>query len=490
MTIAENVDLARAVASEQNRIFAELSDSVSFGAKLSNMVAERRHLAVAAQISALDDGDADFFAVHRKALSDQHRIEMDSLRTREEEISVLQGSINALRIDALSTREEEISVLQDSINALRIDDLSTNEEEIDILQDKINAHRHDALSDLSDELQEEEEALGIELTVIRQQRLSDQAEFENDVRALNKREVASVEDKARKIKAFEEEIADVYAAIAAASAGRTNDPMDDIDAARQAALTAEERRFERGRLEMIAFNANAALMEEALEVHRERMASINADFDEDEDQVRTDRNNAWQDASLDALGAIADYTNAAMETWKSTRMAQLREMGLSQEEANKVIEKEGAKRFKMVKALALAEAIANGISAVVGAYKSGASVGGPILGAIMAATAALAVGTQIQQIRRLTLTNPTYSNTTGGGGVSAAGFTVLNDAITADRVGDFEASSAAGTSQGSNADFVRAVERFEAAASNLRIGDDAAEEAYERGRERAEAFNN
>jgi hypothetical protein len=57
------------------------------------------------------------------------------------------------------------------------------------------------------------------------------------------------------------------------------------------------------------------------------------------------------------------------------------------------------KMFEVGKAAAIAGALVDGYAAVVGAYKAGAKIGGPVLGAAYAATAAAAVATQINAIR-------------------------------------------------------------------------------------------
>lgn len=71
------------------------------------------------------------------------------------------------------------------------------------------------------------------------------------------------------------------------------------------------------------------------------------------------------------------------------------------------------KQFEIGKIAAIASALLKGREAVIGAYSAGSKVGGPILGGIFAASAAVAVGTQINAIK-----NTQFG---GGGTVSAPG---------------------------------------------------------------------
>ena len=60
---------------------------------------------------------------------------------------------------------------------------------------------------------------------------------------------------------------------------------------------------------------------------------------------------------------------------------------------------ESKKMFEIGKAAATAGAIVDGIAAVQGAYKQGAKIGGPALGAAFAASAAVATLANIKQIQ-------------------------------------------------------------------------------------------
>ena len=72
--------------------------------------------------------------------------------------------------------------------------------------------------------------------------------------------------------------------------------------------------------------------------------------------------------------------------------------------------------FKIMKAFAIAQAVVDGKAAAVGAYKIGASIGGPPLGAAFAAAAVAATGAQIAKINATQMA-------AGGGSAAGAGAT-------------------------------------------------------------------
>ena len=77
---------------------------------------------------------------------------------------------------------------------------------------------------------------------------------------------------------------------------------------------------------------------------------------------------------------------------------------------------ESRKMFEIGKAAALAQAVVDGYAAITGAYKVGASIGGPVLGAAYGAAAGLATFQQIQKIR-----SASFSGGGGGGGSGGGG---------------------------------------------------------------------
>ena len=64
----------------------------------------------------------------------------------------------------------------------------------------------------------------------------------------------------------------------------------------------------------------------------------------------------------------------------------------------------------------MAQAVVDGYAAITGAYKVGASIGGPVLGAAYGAAAGLATLQQIQKIR-----SASFSGGGGGGGSGGGG---------------------------------------------------------------------
>lgn len=79
------------------------------------------------------------------------------------------------------------------------------------------------------------------------------------------------------------------------------------------------------------------------------------------------------------------------------------------------------KMFEIGKAFALAQSIVDGYAAIVGAYKVGASQGGPALGAAYAAAAAAATGARIAAIRSQSFNGGRQGNAGGSGTGSATG---------------------------------------------------------------------
>lgn len=79
-----------------------------------------------------------------------------------------------------------------------------------------------------------------------------------------------------------------------------------------------------------------------------------------------------------------------------------------------LLQADGEKNFKIVKALSIASAVLKGYEAIVSAYAAGAKIGGPPLGAAYAAIAAATTAAQIAKIASTTATG-------GGGGGGSAG---------------------------------------------------------------------
>lgn len=77
---------------------------------------------------------------------------------------------------------------------------------------------------------------------------------------------------------------------------------------------------------------------------------------------------------------------------------------------------ESRKMFEIGKAASLAQAVVDGYAAITGAYKVGASIGGPALGAAFGAAAGAATFQQVQAIR-----NASFGSGGGSGGAGGAG---------------------------------------------------------------------
>lgn len=101
-----------------------------------------------------------------------------------------------------------------------------------------------------------------------------------------------------------------------------------------------------------------------------------------------------------------------------------------------LMQTENKKLFEIGKVAAIAQATVNGIEATISSYKAGAQIGGPVLGAAFAATAAVATGVQIAK-----LSSTSYGS--GGGGAAPGTPGSVAPSITQDAT-----SGAGGTSNG------------------------------------------
>lgn len=89
-----------------------------------------------------------------------------------------------------------------------------------------------------------------------------------------------------------------------------------------------------------------------------------------------------------------------------------------------IMETEGEKQFGITKAIAMASALVHGFEASVAAYKAGAAVGGPILGATFAAIAAASTAAIIAKLAGVTSNSkgtPSVGGGSGGGGGAVGG---------------------------------------------------------------------
>lgn len=129
--------------------------------------------------------------------------------------------------------------------------------------------------------------------------------------------------------------------------------------------------------------------------------------------------NAFKDATsgmANILGTIGDSWSSLIELEKNEIAQQLENGEISEKEAKRR-EKENERAFENLKAIQIAQAIINTLSAAVGAYQSMASIPyvGPVLGAAAAAAALAAGYAQVRQIQATTYESGSSSDGSGGG---------------------------------------------------------------------------
>src|SRR5690606_33488881 len=141
-------------------------------------------------------------------------------------------------------------------------------------------------------------------------------------------------------------------------------------------------------------------IEAAERAHKARMEDIEREHAHRVSEIRRQVREEYVNASLALLDQIGSATQHLYDAWYDQRSAQLEREGVSEEKRNEILEREGRKRFEFLKKVLLAQAVANGIASVVSSYREGAAIGGPVLGGIYAAAAALATGIEIDRLRR------------------------------------------------------------------------------------------
>ena len=132
----------------------------------------------------------------------------------------------------------------------------------------------------------------------------------------------------------------------------------------------------------------------------------------------------WADLSAgqkqreeDKLTSIEDKASDARKKLAATEAAfKKKALGDALSAMSTLMNSESRKMFEIGKAAALAQAVVDGYAAITGAYKVGASIGGPALGAAYGAAAGLATFQQIQKIR-----SASFSGGGGGGGSGGGG---------------------------------------------------------------------
>ena len=173
---------------------------------------------------------------------------------------------------------------------------------------------------------------------------------------------------------------------------------------------------------------NSQYAQESQLLEQERIAAL-------ENKVMTAEQKAELDAQYNALALQAkeqhenELTNVerdASDARKKIAEAESKQkMAIASSifgNLSQLMNTESRKMFEVGKAAALAGAIVDGIAAVQGAYKAGAKIGGPPLGAAYAATSAIATLANIQQIK-----STKFGSANAAGGQSYSGGVVANN---------------------------------------------------------------
>lgn len=178
---------------------------------------------------------------------------------------------------------------------------------------------------------------------------------------------------------------------------------DRLEAIRQNLMTEQQIKAE-------AFNADL----EAIKQKRE------ADLTNKEyyDQLEKDLQQKHYD---ELVGIAKDAADKEAEIERRKGQEKMRAMSTALGNLSSLMNSESKTMFKIGKAAALAGAVIDGIAAVQGAYKTGAKIGGPPLGAAFAAAAGAATLANIQQIK-----STQYGG--AGTGQSYSGGQVVNNA--------------------------------------------------------------
>lgn len=203
-----------------------------------------------------------------------------------------------------------------------------------------------------------------------------------------------------------------------------------------------------------------------------------------------------QQGAQELLSNASSAATGYFETWKSARSQELKDEGKSAEERQKILEKEGKRRFQIMKAMKIAEATAAGITATVNAYNAGAQIGGPIVGAAFAATAAAAVAMKIRKLTQLSIGDRVGVGGGGAGGGSQPGgkFTQLNQSIDARRASEFGTEGSRSRNRESRRDNEKMAKMIgkevaERVPDKVGMSNRVAEESYSVGKSKSEKYN-
>lgn len=176
-------------------------------------------------------------------------------------------------------------------------------------------------------------------------------------------------------------------------------------------------------------------------------------------------------SSVEMVASISSAAQSLYSTWESVRSRELDNLQYTEEQKREILEREGAKRFERMKAIQVAEAIANTIGSGVAAYRAGMEGGwGPLAIVQASAMMASALATGYAQVRKIQSLQ--IGRGVGGSAASAPSgrFTQLNADITARRVHDFETRQNSESRRNPpNNEFTRAVEKFEQATQQMNV---------------------
>ena len=155
-------------------------------------------------------------------------------------------------------------------------------------------------------------------------------------------------------------------------------------------------------------------------------------------QKKTQREKAQiiSQSASQVTGAAAGIAEGIFSTWREQRSRDLENQGKTAEERRKIMKKEGKRRFQVMKAVKIANAVTSGITATIASYEKGAEIGGPPLGAAFAATTAATMAMKINQLRKISIGDKFPG--ASGGGDSGGQFTqraAASAATSAQRVG-------------------------------------------------------
>lgn len=175
-------------------------------------------------------------------------------------------------------------------------------------------------------------------------------------------------------------------------------------------LTEEEREKQKEALQASLEETMTYLQteEEMLgEAWQKRAESLQASFEQgliSQQQYNEQAERLNQDHA-DKMNAIDNAANAA----------KLQVAGKMFGNLATLMQTENKRMFEIGKVAAIAQATVNGIEATISSYKAGSQIGGPVLGAAFAATAAVATGVQLSKLSSTTYGSGAAPGTPGSG---------------------------------------------------------------------------